>query len=145
MKKQLTIIFCFLYLVSFSHSSCINKSKAEINCPQSDSSKVFSLVEKMPTFPGGDNELYKFLGNNLKYPKKERQNGTTGKVFVTFVINADGSISDIKILRSLTALFDEEVIRVIKLMPKWTPGTNQGKPVNVQYNLPVTFMLRSEK
>ena len=99
-------------------------------------------VEIMPEFPGGINELSRFLFENIKYPADAREEGTNGTVYVTFVIDSIGAISDIKILRGIGHGCDEEVIRVVKLMPNWIPGKQDGKPVPVQYNLPIKFNLR---
>jgi protein TonB len=95
----------------------------------------------MPSFPGGDTELMKFLGKQLIYPKFPLDNGIQGTVFVTFVVNQDGSLSDIKLLNNVDKFLNEEAVRVVKKMPKWNPGKQNGNPVRVQLNLPVKFKI----
>jgi len=96
---------------------------------------IFTVVESMPEFRGGMSELYVYLGNNIKYPVMAKESGIQGKVYVTFVVERDGSITDVRKLRGIGGGCDEEAIRVVKGMPKWTPGKQRGKPVRVQYNL----------
>jgi periplasmic protein TonB len=103
---------------------------------------IFTVVESMPEFPGGLQELYNFLGNNIKYPVMAKESGIQGRVFVTFVVERDGSITDVRIIRGIGGGCDEEAIRVVESMPKWQPGKQRGKPVRVQYNLPVRFTLQ---
>lgn len=102
---------------------------------------VFMVVEKMPEYPGGDKELYTYLAKNIEYPAEARKKGIQGRVYVTFVIERDGRVSDVRILRGIGGGCDEEALRVVKAMPKWSPGVQKGKPVRVQYNLPVSFKL----
>lgn len=103
---------------------------------------IFHVVEKMPSFPGGDAALFKFLGENVKYPVIAQENGVQGRVICQFVVNRDGSIVDVEVVRSVDASLDKEAIRVIKSMPKWSPGQQRGKPVRVKYTLPVNFKLQ---
>lgn len=103
---------------------------------------IFTVVESMPEFRGGMQELYTYLGNNIKYPVMAKESGIQGKVYVTFVVEKDGSITDVKLLRGIGGGCDEEAIRVVQSMPKWKPGKQRGKPVRVQYNLPVRFTLQ---
>lgn len=103
---------------------------------------VFQVVEKMPSFPGGDAALFKYLGDNVKYPVIAQENGVQGRVICQFVVNKDGSIVDVEVVRSVDASLDKEAIRVIKSMPKWSPGQQRGKPVRVKYTLPVNFKLQ---
>jgi len=107
----------------------------------SSGEQVYNSVEKMPTFPGGDEARIDFMMKNLKYPEQAKKNGVQGKVFVTFIIDTDGSLSNVKVMRGIGAGCDEEAVRVIKLMPKWTPGLEKGKPVKVQFVLPIKFAL----
>jgi len=102
-----------------------------------DPEKVYPMVEEMPQFPGGDKELINFIVKNLKYP--ENNADIKGIVICGFIVNRDGSISDIKVLRSLEPSFDAEAIEVIKLLPKWIPGKQNGKIVRTQYALPIKF------
>lgn len=103
---------------------------------------IFIVVESMPEFPGGIEKLYAYLQANMKYPQMARESGIQGTVYVTFVVEKDGSVTDIKVLRGIGGGCDEEAIRVVRSMPKWNPGKQRGKPVRVQYNLPVRFILQ---
>ena len=103
--------------------------------------EIFISVEKMPEFPGGETELYKYLSKNLKYPDMAIQQGITGKVYVQFVVEKDGSIANPKVLRDIGGGCGEEAIRVVRAMPKWNPGVQRTKKVRVQYTLPVNFQL----
>lgn len=106
-----------------------------------DSMPVFTIVQEMPEFAGGDNAKMRFLAESIKYPQKARDSGIQGTVFLSFIINADGSITNISILRSPHESLSDEAIRVMKLMPKWKPGKQNGKPVRVQFNMPIKFTL----
>lgn len=99
----------------------------------------FVVVEEMPEFPGGMAKLTEYLAKNIKYPQAARENGIQGRVFVNFVVERDGSISNVKVMRSLGGGCDEEAVRVVKSMPKWEPGKQRGKAVRVSYNLPINF------
>lgn len=101
----------------------------------------FIIVEKMPVFEGGEAEMYKFLKENLEYPQIAKETGIQGVVYTTFVVEKDGSISNIKLLRGIGGGCDEEALRVISLMPKWTPGLQRMKPVRVAFNMPISFKL----
>jgi protein TonB len=103
---------------------------------------IFTIVEDMPSFPGGDAALMKYLGQNIKYPSIAKDAGIQGTVYVTFVVDEKGEVNDVKVLRSIGGGCDEEAIRVVESMPKWKPGKQRGKPVKVQYNLPIRFTLR---
>lgn len=103
--------------------------------------KIFIIVEEMPHFPGGDSMMFEFLINNLQYPKYAREKDISGKVIATFVVDKDGNIKESKILKGIGGGCDEEVIRLINSMPKWTPGKQNGKNVAVQYSMPFSFNL----
>ena len=104
--------------------------------------EVFSVVEDEPEFPGGVEALYKYLAENIKYPVLAKEKGTQGRVYVTFVVEKDGSVTDAKVLRGVSEEVDAEALRVINAMPKWKPGMQQGVPVRVQYNIPIIFKLQ---
>lgn len=108
--------------------------------PEDD--KVYQVVEVMPEFPGGQNELLKYLARNIKYPEESVKNKEEGRVSLTFIVNKDGSISDVKVVRNATPALDAEAIRIVKSMPNWTPGKEKGKDVRVAYTVPVTFRLQ---
>ena len=104
--------------------------------------EVFTIVEEMPSYPGGDVKLYEYLGKNIKYPQIARESGIQGRVFVNFVVEPDGSVSNVKVMRGIGGGCDEEAMRVIKSMPKWKPGKQRGKAVRVTYTIPVVFKLQ---
>lgn len=105
--------------------------------------EIFTVVEEAPSFPGGDESRVKFLMENIKYPQMARESGIAGTVYVTFVVERDGSVTDVKVLRGIGGGCDEEAVRVIQAMPKWNPGKQRGKPVRVQFNMPIKFTLAS--
>ena len=107
-----------------------------------DEKAIFTVCEEMPMFPGGMNECMKFLSKNIDYPKEAQDNGIQGRVIVQFVVKKDGSITDAKVVRGVDPSLDKEALRVINLMPKWTPGKQRGKAVNVKYTVPVMFRLQ---
>ena len=104
--------------------------------------EIFTVVEEQPGYPGGDEARIKYLQENIKYPDEAKELGVQGKVFVTFVVEVDGSISDVRVLRGIGAGCDEEAIRVVRNMPRWVPGKQRGVPVRVQFNLPIKFTLQ---
>jgi len=103
--------------------------------------KVYEVCEQMPTFPGGDAALMKYLAENVKYPALAIKAQEQGRVVVSFTVEKDGAISDVKVARSVTPSLDAEAVRVVKAMPKWTPGKQDGQLVRVRYNVPVSFKL----
>lgn len=109
-----------------------------------DTSFVCEMAEVNPKFPGGEQELMKFLTTNLKYPKKAQQNGVEGRVLMQFVVDKDGTITDPKVFRSVDEELDAEAYRVVKMMPKWEPGLVENKPVRVRFTLPITFKLNMD-
>ncbi len=104
--------------------------------------EVFTIVEEMPSYPGGDQKMYEYLGKNIKYPQIARESSIQGRVFVNFVVEPDGSVSNVKVLRGIGGGCDEEAVRVVKSMPKWKAGKQRGKAVRVSYTLPVVFKLQ---
>lgn len=104
--------------------------------------QIFTVVEKQPEFPGGTAELFKYLSKAIKYPVIAQENGIQGRVVCSFVVNRDGSIVDIQVMRGVDPSLDKEAVRVISEMPKWKPGEQRGKPVRVRFILPVQFRLQ---
>ena len=102
---------------------------------------VFDVVEVMPQFPGGQIAMMKYIMENMKYPEQAMKEGIQGRVTVRFIVEKDGSISDVKPVLSVHPLLNKEAVRVVESMPKWTPGKQNGKPVRVRFNLPVMFKL----
>ena len=107
-----------------------------------DESQVFTVVEEMPKFPGGQGALLEFLAKNIQYPAEAKQNGTQGRVQICFIVEKDGSLSNVEVLRGIDPALDAEAVRVIKAMPKWEPGKQRGQVVRVKYTVPVTFRLQ---
>ena len=108
----------------------------------SDNSKVFDVVEEMPQFPGGPSALFEYLAKSIKYPVIAEENGVQGRVLLTFVVERDGSISDVKVVKSVDPSLDAEALRVVRYMPHWIPGKQNGSAVRVKYTVPVTFKLQ---
>ncbi|MEB0263969.1 MULTISPECIES: TonB family protein [unclassified Mucilaginibacter] len=106
--------------------------------------QIFAAVEQAPAFPGGESKFYKYLQDNVRYPSIARENNVQGRVILTFVVEKDGSLTDIKVVRGIGSGCDEEAIRVLKRSPRWKPGIQNGRPVRVQYSIPVNFTLASE-
>ena len=104
--------------------------------------KVFDMVEQMPTFPGGQQELMAYLGKNIKYPTIAQENGTQGRVIIQFVVERDGTITDVHVARGVDPYLDKEAVRVVQSMPKWIPGKQNGKAVRVKFTVPVMFRLQ---
>ena len=123
-------------------------ARVEIQAPiappeeEEEEQVIHIRVEKMPEFPGGQEALNRFLVRNIKYPLLAQENGIQGRVVCQFVVNSDGSIVDIAVVRGVEESLDKEAIRVIKSMPKWTPGRQGGKSVRVKYTLPIRFKLQ---
>ena len=110
--------------------------------PKEEETKVFDVVEQMPQFPGGQGALFEYLSKQIKYPVIAEENGVQGRVIVTFVVERDGSITDVKVVKSVDPSLDKEAQRVVKGMPRWIPGKQNGSAVRVKYTVPVTFRLQ---
>ena len=104
--------------------------------------QVFDVVEKMPEYPGGQAALFEYLSKNVKYPADAEKKKIAGRVLGTFVVNTDGSITDIEVVRKTFPSLDAEAVRVISGMPKWKPGEQKGKKVRVKYTVPLNFRLK---
>lgn len=124
-------LMMFVLLFSFMTSTAQTKKN----------DMVFDVVEVMPQFPGGQIAMLKYIMENMKYPEQAMKEGIQGRVAVRFIVEKDGSISDVKPILSVHPLLNKEAVRVVESMPKWTPGKQNGKPVRVRYNLPVMFKL----
>ncbi len=121
------------------------KAKEVIAQPEpkkEEETKVFDVVEQMPSFPGGNQALMDYLSKNVKYPVVAQENGVQGRVVVSFVVERDGSITDVNVMKSVDPSLDREATRVVSSMPKWIPGKQNGSAVRVKYRLPVTFRLQ---
>ena len=131
MNKYIFSLICFLFMMALP-----------MNAQSESSTKVYDAVDEMPSFPGGLNGLMTFLAQNMVYPVTAQENGVQGRVIVSFVVETDGSITDVKVARSVDPFLDREAMRIVKAMPKWTPGKKDGKPVRVKYTVPVVFRLQ---
>ena len=107
--------------------------------------KVYDIVDEMPSFPGGLEELYKWIYNNVQYPEVARENGIEGRVILKFIIEKDGSLRDSTVIHSVHPMVDREALRLVGQMPKWHPGKRAGVPVRVRYCLPIKFKLGESK
>ena len=107
-----------------------------------EEAKVFDVVEQMPSFPGGPSALMEYLHDHVKYPVVAQENGVQGRVVVSFIVERDGSITDVRVVRSVDPSLDREAARVVSSMPRWTPGKQNGSAVRVKYNVPVMFKLQ---
>ncbi len=129
-----SILFVFIGLIPF------------IGFSQSDSilsePEVFIIVETMPEYPGGQEEMVLFIQKNVHYPNEARDENIQGIVYVNFIVETTGKVANIKVIRGVYPSLDAEAVRVVKLMPRWKPGTQKGKPVRVTFNLPINFSLK---
>lgn len=146
LQKTKTTIGAFNVVGNDEIGGEVLKAKEEIAQPEppknEEENKVFDVVEEQPSFPGGQGALMAWLNDNIKYPVVAAENGIQGKVIVQFVVGKNGSISNVKVLRSVDPSLDKEAVRVVSNMPNWTPGKQNGASVNVRFTLPVTFRLR---
>jgi len=144
--------FCNGRIVIFA-GSCNKKeatSKTEIVDPQelieeTGRDEIFKVVEFMPEFVGGNEALFQYLGENIKYPENCKEEGIEGIVYVTFVVNKEGEVMDAKILRGVHSDMDAEALRVISAMPDWNAGMQKGEKVSVIYNIPINFKLKKKE
>ena len=120
----------------------VQKSDKAVGAFTVEETKIFTVVEQMPMFPGGDAALMNYLKNNINYPTVAAENGVQGRVVVGFVVERDGSITDVNVMRGVDPSLDREAMRVVKGMPRWTPGKQNGSAVRVKYQVPVSFRLQ---
>jgi protein TonB len=143
MKKTL-ILFSLLLA-----GAAVNFSFAQTGTPASTepakANPALTKAEIMPAFPGGEEKLYKFLSDNIQYPKEALDNKKEGTVYVAFVVSETGKISDVHMVKRMAYGMDHEAMRVVRMMPDWVPGKQDGKAVAVQYTLPVKFSLGNTK
>ena len=133
-RKNLSLkvaLMMFVLLFSFMTSTAQTKKN----------DMVFDVVEVMPQYPGGPIAMLKYIMENIKYPEQAMKEGIQGRVTVRFIVEKDGSISDVKPILSVHPLLNKEAVRVVESMPKWSPGKQNGKPVRVRFNVPVMFKL----
>jgi protein TonB len=143
-------LFLILLLVPVAIFSQNKKNQAPPPPPpkqavsQQNAKEIFTVVEQMPSFPGGEKALDQFIREHMIYPTEAAQHGTQGKVYVTFVVEADGTLSEIALLRGIGSGCDEEAVRIVKAMPKWNPGMQRGVAVRVQFNQLIKFEINKE-
>lgn len=133
-KYFVIIVLLVLPFISFSQANTITEEQP-----------VFLVVEEMPVYPGGDEAMRQFLVSNIIYPQIAKENNIQGKVFVEFIIEKTGDVTNVKVIRGVDPLLDDEAVRVVKLFPKWTPGKQEGKLVRVRFIVPIIFKLDTEK
>ena len=138
--KSILILLISILVAKTVHSQEANNMDSVVVVREGDS-LIFHVVEQMPRFPGGEEARIRYLNGNLNYPLTARENGIQGKVYVTFVIEADGSVSNVNVLRGIGGGCDEEAAQLISNMPTWEPGKQRGKPVRVQFNMPILFRI----
>ncbi len=160
--QSIQVSYIGMGTVTMTVKDCLKKADQTIVLPEGDAKKdvkvvapvpqavtsderTFDVVEQMPEFPGGMKECLNFLARNVKYPTKAQEAGKQGRVIVQFIVQKDGSLSDLHVLRPVDPWLDAEAIRVIGTMPKWKPGMQDGQAVAVKYTLPVTFALEGSK
>lgn len=120
----------------------VDFSDVESEEEEEDEGEVFFVVEDMPEFPGGEQALHQYLAESIKYPTIAQENGIQGRVYVKFVINTDGSVTNVEVARGVDPSLDKEAKRVVREMPKWEPGEQRGDPVRVSYTVPINFQLQ---
>ena len=125
----------------FSPSADKQSVKVTVQTGEVNGETIFTVVEKIPEFPGGTQEMFMYLGRNIKYPTAAAKANVSGKVFVNFVVTSEGEIKDVTVLKGIGFGADEEAVRVVSTMPRWTPGMQSGRAVNVRYNLPIAFQI----
>jgi len=136
-----------LSIITLLASTAIKAQEITLASPDDnkpDTAKIFVAVEKDPSFQGGMQNFYNYLSQNLQYPPIAVKNRTEGKVYLSFIVEKDGSLSNVKAIRSVSAEIDAEAVRVVKNSPKWTPGIQNGRPVRVQYTVPINFILPAQ-
>ena len=121
------------------HQTRISSDDLKIKMVPKSNDTIYNVVEVAPEFPGGMDKMAKYLSENIKYPEEAKEKGISGRVFISFVIEKDGSVNEVKVMRSIGGGCDDEAVRVVKAMPKWKPGMQKGKPVRVNYVLPILF------
>ena len=130
-----------LILMLLMASCCLVTAHAQKTVVSQTNQKVFDTVEQMPEYPGGMQAMIEFLQTNMKYPEDAAKQKVEGRVMVQFVVETDGSVSDVHVAKQVFPSLDAEAIRVVQAMPKWMPGKDKGKVVRVKYNLPIVFRM----
>jgi TonB family protein len=133
MKKLIVLIIVIVIpFISFSQDS-----------KEQDTCHTFYAVEQMPEYPGGTNALLQYIADNIHYPQTAKENNIQGKVFVNFIVDETGQVTNVRVVKTVETLLDAEAVRVIKSLPLWKPGMQKGKTVRVQFTIPINFALYS--
>jgi len=142
MRSAFTIVLLFFYFTNYAQQKIVHDPIDELNRIEKNDNRdgIYSVVEIMPSFPGGNDSLKEYIVKHLVYPHDAKQNGIEGKVYTTFIVETDGSITHVEIIRGLGYGCDEEAIRLIKSFPIWVPGIENGKPVRVRFKYPIRFL-----
>lgn len=130
-----------LILMLLMAACCLITANAQKTVVSQTDPKVFDTVEQMPEYPGGMQAMIEFLQANMKYPEDAAKQKVEGRVMVQFVVETDGSVTDVHVAKQVFPSLDAEAIRVVQAMPKWTPGKDKGRVVRVKYNLPIVFRM----
>ena len=133
---RLLTVMSVLAILLMVNTNAMAQNKKKAN------DKVLEKAEVMPEYPGGDQAMMKFVSENVQYPEEAKEKEISGRVLVSFIVEKDGSIADVKVVKGIGGGCDEEAVRVVKAMPKWKPGKDKGKPVRVSYMMPFTFKLQ---
>lgn len=149
LKMLLSVPLIAIFILAFSCSnepkqsekSALDSETPAIIQATNDNDEVYTVVENPPVFAGGNEEMTKFLVNNVKYPENAREKGIQGKVFVSFVVEKTGKVTKAELVKSANPELDAEALRVVSMMPDWTPGKQGGEVVNVQLTVPISFKL----
>ncbi len=141
LQHLLPLVALFTTLPVFAQEDVLAPKEEKVQMSEPAQQEVFTGVEEMPQFPGGEKALFAYIKKELKYPELAKESGIQGTVYVTFAIQVDGTITSPKVIRGIGGGCDEEAVRLVNGMPQWTPGKQGGKPVRVQYNLPIRFKL----
>ncbi|MBQ2491199.1 MAG: energy transducer TonB [Muribaculaceae bacterium] len=131
-----------LVLMSMMAVLCLMTANAQKTVVSQSKQNVYDVVEQMPEFPGGMPAMIEFLQTNLNYPKDAKKQKVGGRVLVMFVVETDGSMSNVRVAKKIFPSLDAEALRVVKAMPKWNPGKEKGKPVRVNFAIPIVFSLK---
>ncbi len=140
-KLSTILLFLLISNISFAQEEIVLQTVQDTTFQVSDSGEVFVFVEDQPEFLGGDDARIKYLQKSIRYPELAKESGIQGTVYITFVVEKDGSVTNVKVLRGIGGGCDKESVRVIKNMPKWKPGMQRGEAVRCQYNMPIRYIL----
>lgn len=140
-KVVLSLVMVLAFTALSAQNTGEERNLKKSNVKESVDEPTFNLVEQMPEFPGGIDAMRQYIAGNLQYPEQALKEKITGKVYVSFIVEKDGSVSNVKVLHGIGGGCDDEAVRVVSNMPRWKPGMKKGNPVRVQYTLPLNFQL----